>query len=97
MVSFSGKELNLNAGYMEYNPYVKTGYVSQSDHIKGDANGDGNINILDVTFLINYLYKGGPEPNLYAGDVDGSGAINLLDVNYLINYLYREGPPPIAK
>jgi len=96
-VSFSGKELNLNAGYIEYKPYVKTGYVSQSDHIKGDANGDGNINILDVTFLINYLYKGGPEPNLYAGDVDGSGAINLLDVNYLINYLYREGPPPIAK
>jgi len=29
----------------------------------GDANNDDIINILDVTHLISYLYKGGPEPD----------------------------------
>jgi hypothetical protein len=28
----------------------------------GDANGDGTINIFDVTYLIAYLYMEGPEP-----------------------------------
>lgn len=61
----------------------------------GDVNGSGAVNLLDVTALINYIYKGGPEPDpLEAGDVNNSGNINLLDINYLINYLYKEGPPP---
>ena len=30
--------------------------------ICGDIDGSGSINILDVTYLVNYLYKDGPEP-----------------------------------
>jgi hypothetical protein len=59
----------------------------------GDVNSDGTNNILDVTYLITYLYKGGPPPSIEeAADVDGSGEVDLLDVTYLIDYLYREGP-----
>jgi len=29
----------------------------------GDVNNSGGINILDITYLINYLYKGGPQPD----------------------------------
>ncbi|MEW5924283.1 MAG: FG-GAP-like repeat-containing protein [Candidatus Zixiibacteriota bacterium] len=93
--TLSGKQMNLDAYYVNYQPFVVTGYVSQSAQIKGDANADGAINILDIVFLIKYLYKGGPAPDPYAGDVDSNGAINLLDITYLINYLYRGGPPPI--
>ncbi|PKK83589.1 MAG: hypothetical protein CVT49_07480 [candidate division Zixibacteria bacterium HGW-Zixibacteria-1] len=61
----------------------------------GDASDDGNVNLLDLTYLINYLYKGGTAPNPIAlSDVDNSGAINILDVTYLINYLYKNGPQP---
>jgi len=61
----------------------------------GDANGNAAINILDVTFLINYLYKSGPAPiPESAGDANCSGSINILDATYLINYLYKSGPPP---
>jgi len=61
----------------------------------GDANGEGNINILDITFLINYLYKDGPAPNPEASaDVNSDGGINILDVTYLINYIYKDGPLP---
>jgi len=65
------------------------------DFTCGDADGDEVVNILDITFLINYLYKGGPAPDpLQSTDVNSDGAVNILDVTYLINYLYREGPDP---
>jgi hypothetical protein len=61
----------------------------------GDADGSTAINLLDVTYLINYLYKGGPPPTPEcAGDVNETSTVNILDVTYLINYLYKGGPPP---
>ncbi|PKK84695.1 MAG: hypothetical protein CVT49_02405 [candidate division Zixibacteria bacterium HGW-Zixibacteria-1] len=61
----------------------------------GDLNNDGSINVLDIVYLINYLYKGGPAPAFpYLADVNGSHTINILDVTALIGYLYRGGPAP---
>jgi len=63
--------------------------------VQGDANGDDVVNIGDVIFLINYLYKDGTPPSPpSAGDCNCDGQVNLADVVYLINYLYRGGPPP---
>lgn len=65
------------------------------DWICGDVNGSGGINLLDINFLLNYIYKEGPAPDpLESADVNNSGGINLLDINYLINYIYKEGPEP---
>jgi len=67
--------------------------------ICGDVNGDGEVTISDVTYLINYIYKGGPpplcapEPYLACGDVNSDGHVSVSDVVYLINYLYKGGPP----
>ena len=64
---------------------------------KGDVTGDGEINIADVVFLINYLYRDGPAPDpLEMGDVNCDDEINLGDVVYLIDYLFRGGPPPCS-
>jgi hypothetical protein len=63
----------------------------------GDANGNTIINILDVAYLINYVYKGGPAPTPYAlcsGDPNCNCVTNILDITYLIGYLYKGGPPP---
>ena len=67
-------------------------------YVCGDANGDGGVNLLDITFIINYLYKEGaaPEP-MEAADADGNLAVNLLDITYLINYLYKDGPDPLCE
>jgi hypothetical protein len=63
--------------------------------MRGDADGDWKRNAVDVVYLINYLYIGGPAPeHLEAGDVNCNGTINAADVVYLINYLYIGGPPP---
>ncbi len=65
--------------------------------IIGDANGDGVIDVGDVVYLINYLYKNDSAPNpLQAGDASCNGVVDVGDVIYLINYLYKGGPAPIC-
>ena len=66
---------------------------------RGDADNSGEVDILDVTYIINYLYKSGPEPEPHPlmADAEGDGDIDILDSNYIINYLYKNGsPPPIS-
>lgn len=51
----------------------------------GDVDGDGEINISDVTSLIDMLLNGG---EISAGaDVDGDGQVNISDVTALIDKL----------
>jgi len=77
-------------------PAVDTkSYTIEVSLICGDADGSGAVNILDVTYVVAYLYTGGPAPEPYnIGDANGSGAVNILDVTYIINYLYKSGPAP---
>ncbi len=61
----------------------------------GDVNSDGVIDVGDVIYVINYLYRNGPAPNPSTiGDVNCDGVVEVGDVVYLINYLYRGGPSP---
>jgi len=61
----------------------------------GDCNRDGKVNISDVLFLVNYLFKAGPDPNPFEiGDVNCDGQVTVDDVIYLINYLFKGGPAP---
>jgi len=66
-----------------------------SPYITGDANGDKVVNVTDVVYLINYLFKGGSAPvPLSTGDVNCDGKVTVSDVIYLINYLFKGGPKP---
>jgi hypothetical protein len=68
---------------------------SSSPYMRGDANGDKTIDVGDIVYLINYLYKNGTIPDpLDAGDVNCDGTVDVGDVVYLINYLYKSGEPP---
>lgn len=63
--------------------------------VAGDANNSGSINILDITFLISYLYKSGAVSNCPDGmNADGDGPINIIDVVRLIDFLYKGGSGP---
>ncbi|MCK4428251.1 MAG: dockerin type I repeat-containing protein [candidate division Zixibacteria bacterium] len=69
--------------------------ISKPTFTRGDVNGDGEIDIADVVFLLNYLFLDGPEPfPLEAGDADSSGEVDIADVVYLLNYLFINGPSP---
>jgi len=70
-------------------------FSEKPDYVCGDADGSGAVNILDVAFVIGYLYKGGAAPVPWQkADVNESGGINILDIAYLVSYLYKGGPAP---
>ncbi len=64
----------------------------------GDIDRNGEIDLGDILYLINYSYKNGPPPQCVpitaCGDVNVDGVVDVGDVLYLINYLYKNGPPP---
>lgn len=63
--------------------------------VPGDANSDEVVDIGDVVYDLNYVFKGGPPPELFeCGDANADCAIDIGDVVYLINYLFRDGPDP---
>lgn len=71
--------------------------INECDCVPGEANNIPPINILDIVYLINYKYKGGPAPLPYAicsGDPNHDCIVNILDIVYLINYKYKSGPSP---
>jgi hypothetical protein len=63
--------------------------------LPGDVNHDGQVDVGDVVFLINYLFRNSiaPEP-IESGDVNGDCAVDIGDVVYLINYLFKGGDQP---
>jgi hypothetical protein len=61
----------------------------------GDCNADGVIDVGDVVYLVNFLYKSGSPPDpLEAGDTNCDDVVNVGDVVYLVNYLFKGGLPP---
>jgi hypothetical protein len=71
--------------------------LTVQSYVCGDANGDGDVNVSDAVYLIEYIFKSGPPPDpLPAGDADGNGDVNIADAIYLINYIFKSGPPPIC-
>ena len=62
----------------------------------GDANLDGNVNLSDIIYKVNYIFKGGPAPyHMCAGDDNVDRKVNLLDIIYAVNYVFKGGPSPI--
>lgn len=63
--------------------------------VPGDANDDSLVNVGDVVFLVNYLYRSGPDLCVMgAADPNADCRVDVGDIVYLINFLYREGSPP---
>lgn len=66
-------------------------------YICGDANGDENVDVGDAVFIINTVFKGGPEPEpLESGDANEDGNTDVGDAVYIINNVFKGGPAPCS-
>ena len=63
----------------------------------GDVDASGTITSADIVYLINFVFKSGPDPtHPNNGDVDASCLVNAGDIIYLVNYVFKGGPAPQA-
>jgi len=94
-----------NAGNLDFDIYVQmvnsTGILKGSnikvndDLPRGDVNGDGEVAISDVVYVLNYLFNDGPPPDpLQIGDVNCDDTIDITDMIRVLNYLFNDGLPP---
>ena len=61
---------------------------SSQTELTGDVNNDGNVNIDDVTSIINYLLSSdSSQVQITNADIDGDGDITISDVTVLIGIL----------
>jgi len=63
----------------------------QSKGLRGDADGNGEVKMPDLTMLIDYILNGSAEgivlENADCNSAEGDGNYDLQDVNALIDYL----------
>jgi hypothetical protein len=63
--------------------------------IPGSANGDGRLDIADGVYILNWLFRDGPDlPCEVAGDADGSCVVDTADALRIIYYYFQ--PPAIC-
>jgi len=99
-----GTTIRVRFTFVSDNEYTYDGEGFYIDDVKvgpvggataGDLTGDGKVNIADVVFLIDYLFKQGPPPiPPEMADFNRDGAVNSADVVYLIDYLFKGGSAP---
>lgn len=84
-----------NGLFAAYQP-VATACTLSVSFARGDIDGIPGISVSDLTYLVDYLFNGGPPPLpvLKAGDVDCEDDINVADLTYLVSYMFKSGPPP---
>ena len=72
--------------HLGYGPTVTLQFVKGGapEPIKGDVNGDGEVNISDVNAMIDFILSSSDDP---IADVNGDGEINISDVNEVISII----------
>jgi hypothetical protein len=66
-------------------------FVIPAAYMRGDVNGDGEVNIADVTSLIDLLLSAGETTP--AADSNADGEVNIADVTALVDYLLSNSWP----
>ena len=58
--------------------------------LKGDVNGDEEINIADVNAAVDLILNGASDPGMLPNaDVNGDGEINIADINMIIDLILQ--------
>lgn len=83
-----GDYLQFNSGHqMIIGIQPPEGWTPPVTVIRGDVDGDGTVNMDDLTALINYLLDNTHTINEANADCDQANGVNMDDLTELINYL----------
>ena len=69
--------------YLDENVFVRAA------GIPGDADGDGEVSIADITTILDYMLSGKPI-NERQADVDNDGSINIGDIVMLVDIILNK-------
>ena len=64
-------------------------YLTPAEDIPGDINFDGEVNVLDVVALVNFVIfiEEPTDTEFAAGDLNNDGTLNILDVVLMVNMI----------
>lgn len=68
--------------------------ILQIHYIRGNLNGDAELDLSDAIALFGYLFLGGRLLCPRAGDANLDGELDISDGAYLLNFLFLGGRPP---
>jgi hypothetical protein len=88
-----------------FKPQFQKGYLDIQEATsccigdRGNVDGDPSeaVNVGDITYLVDFIFFGGPEPPCtIEANVDGDSqeSVNVGDVTYLVDYIFFSGDPP---
>jgi len=60
----------------------------------GDLNGDFQIDSRDLIYLVNFIFREGPEPAPGTGDPNCDSSITVADLMLLVVHVFLGGPEP---
>ncbi len=94
-----GTSTNYGLSHGFWQEYGGGGCCQNRGNVDGIIGIGGPIDVADLTYLVAYLFKSGPEPPcLEEGNADSivgiGGPIDVADLTYLVKYLFKDGPAP---
>lgn len=76
---------------------VENGSIEVASFICGNINGTGGVNVADLTYLVEFLFFGGSDPQPMASanvNCQGGDVPNVADLTYMVTFLFESGPAP---
>jgi hypothetical protein len=93
--TIEGYSLKAEAAEFDYVPAFHSGEIVIRDVMRGDANNDDKYSVGDATYLVNYIFRGGPDPITFeSGDANMDFFHDVGDAVFLLEYIFKDGPPP---
>ena len=90
-VKATGTAMPANKAWIEYDGTAELVLPIENVTLKGDITGDGEVNVSDVTTLVDYILEKDPSPCVESAcDVNENGVVNVGDVTSLVDIILNK-------
>lgn len=89
----SYRSYRIDGQYTDATEFTYYGTFTLIGHISGDLNNDGQVDISDLVYLVDFCFHGGPAPSFLEGaDLDHNGTVDISDLVSLVDRIFVSGP-----